>query len=368
MDPKLFTPGPLTTSRTVKEAMLRDLGSRESEFIEIVAEVRSELLKLAGANPAAETHDCVIIQGSGTFGIESLISSAVPADGHILVLNNGVYGTRIETIAKIYGIPVTPLRTALDIPPTAEAVSQVLSADRSITHVAAVHCETTSGILNPVEEIGAAVRAAGRTYLIDAMSSFGGIPLTFEGSDADAIVSSSNKCIEGVPGFSFVLAKHDFLLDCAGSARTLSLDLHAQWAGLEKNGQFRFTPPTHVILAFAQALRELSAEGGVASRTKRYAENQRRIVEGMRALRFRTVLDREVQSPIITSFHQPNDPNYDFETFHDALARRGSAIYPGKLADIDAFRIGSVGQIHSADVDALLSAVAEAIEELGITV
>ena len=163
MDPKLFTPGPLTTSRTVKEAMLRDLGSRESEFIEIVAEVRSELLKLAGANPAAETHDCVIIQGSGTFGIESLISSAVPADGHILVLNNGVYGTRIETIAKIYGIPVTPLRTALDIPPTAEAVSQVLSADRSITHVAAVHCETTSGILNPVEEIGAAVRAAGRT-------------------------------------------------------------------------------------------------------------------------------------------------------------------------------------------------------------
>ncbi len=363
-EPKLFTPGPLTTSRTVKEAMLVDLGSREVEFIELVRAIRAGLLALADGTA---DHEAVLLQGSGTYAIESVISSAIPSDGKILVLANGVYGERIATIAERHGIATEVLRTPVHEPPTASVVREALATDAAITHVALVHCETTTGILNPLTEIGAEVRAAGKTFLVDAMSSFGGIPISLPECGADFLISSSNKCLEGVPGFAFVLARRTKLAECEGRARTISLDLHAQWAGLEKNGQFRFTPPTHAMLAFARALEELTAEGWIAARNRRYQENQSVLVEGMRRLGFRTLIDSAHQSPIITTFHDPADPAFSFEAFHDALKARGCAIYPGKIGGTDAFRVGSVGHIDRGDIEALLVAVAETIDELGIT-
>ncbi len=364
-EPKLFTPGPLTTSRTVKEAMLIDLGSREVEFTDVIAKFRRQLLDLAGVTKEAG-FEAVPVQGSGTYGIEAMISSAVPAGGKLLVLVNGVYGDRMVAIAAIHGISTATVKTSDRTVPTPREVEEALAADPAITHVAVVHCETTTGILNPVTEIGRVVKNAGKTYLIDAMSSFGGIPLTFDESRADFIVSSSNKCIEGVPGFSFVLARRASLDACAGQARTMTLDLHAQWAALEKSGQFRFTPPTHVMLAFSRALDELIAEGGVAARNLRYAKNQARVAEGMRALGFHTVIKEEWQSPIITTFLDPTHPNYDFEALHDALKKRGCAIYPGKLSQGDAFRIGSVGQLFPEDIEHLLTSMEESLVELGI--
>ena len=364
-EPRLFTPGPLTTSRTVKEAMLVDLGSRATEFTDVIAKFRRQLLALAGVTKEAG-FEAIPVQGSGTFGIEAMISSAIPSDGKLLVLANGVYGDRIDAIAKIHSIATSVLKTSDRVAPTPEEVASALAADPAITHVAAVHCETTTGILNPVEAIGKVVKDAGKEYLIDAMSSFGGIPLTFESSSADFIVSSSNKCIEGVPGFAFVLARRACLDECAGRARTMTLDLHAQWAALEKSGQFRFTPPTHVMLAFSRALDELEAEGGVAARTKRYSTNQQRLTEGMRALGFETVIPEEWQSPIITTFLDPTHPNYDFDALHGALKKRGCAIYPGKLSGGDAFRVGSVGQLFIEDIEHMLAAMEESLAELGI--
>ena len=365
MDPKLFTPGPLTTSSTVKEAMLRDWGSRESEFIDTIVRIRRGTLALAGESPESG-YECVPVQGSGTFGIEALLSSAFRPGDRALVLVNGVYGARMNSILELHGVETTVLEEEEHRAFSPTAVEKALSADAGLTHVVIVHCETTTGVLNPVEEIGAVVRQANRRYLIDAMSSFGGIPLTFAASKADFIVSSSNKCIEGVPGFAFVLAERSALESCKGQAKTLALDLHAQWAALEKNGQFRFTPPTHAMLAFDRALVELEEEGGVAARNARYAGNQARLVEGMRALGFETIVPEAEQSPIITTFLEPDHPNYDFDQLHAALKRRGCAIYPGKLASGAAFRVGSVGQLFREDIETLLAAMKGSLTELGI--
>src|SRR5262249_25502601 len=265
----LFTPGPLTTSDTVKQAMLHDAGSRDAGFLNVVREIREGLLAIGGAAPGGD-YECVLMQGSGTYAIESVISSAIPRDGKLLVLINGAYGRRIAQIGRVHGIRVETLETAENRKISPGVVEERLTADPEITHVAVVHCETTTGILNPISEIGDVVSKNGKVYFVDAMSSFGAIPIDVAGTHIDYLVSSANKCIEGVPGFAFVLARRAKLLEAKGLARTVSLDLHAQWAGLETDGQFRFTPPTHALLAFRQALRELEAEGGVAGRAARY--------------------------------------------------------------------------------------------------
>jgi 2-aminoethylphosphonate-pyruvate transaminase len=361
----LFTPGPLTTSETVKRAMLRDLGSRDDEFVQTVAGVRRDLLELAGVSQASGW-ECVLIPGSGTYSVESVISSAVPRDGKLLVLINGAYGQRIRQIAEVHGIALQPLRWDENETPEPEAVRKALASDSAITTVAIVHCETTTGIINPVEAIGKVVRGAGRTYFVDAMSSFGAVPLDFEAACVDFLVSSANKCIEGVPGFGFVLARRSALEACKGQARTLSLDLHAQWQGLESNGQFRFTPPTHVILAFAQALRELADQGGIDGRARRYSENQRTLLAGMRELGFEEYLAPDRQSYIISSFRYPHHPSFMFEEFYRKLAARGMVIYPGKLSKLDCFRIGTIGRLFPADFEALLVAIRDVLAEMGV--
>src|SRR5208337_628065 len=271
----LFTPGPLTTSTTVKAVMLRDAGSRDREFLQTVREIRARLLAIGGVAPSnnASGYECVLMQGSGTFVVESVISSAIPKDGKLLVLVNGAYGRRIAQTARVHGIALDVFEVAENKKFTAALVSEHLASDSGITHVAVVHCETTSGMLNQVEEIGHVVRGAGATYIVDAMSSFGAVPIDMVGSHIDFLVSSANKCIEGVPGFGFVLANRRALEAAKGNARTLSLDLYDQWAGMEADGHFRFTPPIQTILAFEQALNELDEEGGVRARGERYRQN-----------------------------------------------------------------------------------------------
>lgn len=362
-DKLLFTPGPLTTSPTVKQAMLRDAGSRDPGFIDTVRSIRQRLLDIAGVSP--EEYTAVLVQGSGTFGIESVIGSSVPRDGRIFVAANGAYGERMARIASVLGIPCTVLRFPEDTPVDAGSVRAALEADPAITNVAAVHCETTTGLLNPVEEVGREVAAAGRAFIVDAMSSFGAVALDFSAAKIDYLVSSANKCIEGVPGFSFVIARKEALLATEGYARSLSLDLLDQWKGLERDGQFRFTPPTHALLAFAQALRELEAEGSVPGRAARYAANQRTLVEGMRTLGFHEYLPPARQSHIITSFHYPSSPAFKFDEFYSRLSDRGFIIYPGKLSQVDCFRIGTIGRIFETDARALLSAIRETLDEMG---
>jgi 2-aminoethylphosphonate-pyruvate transaminase len=364
---KLFTPGPLTTSRSVKEAMLRDLGSRDEEFISLVRQIRAKLLELAGVSNESG-FEAVPVQGSGTFGIESVLSSVIPRDGRLLILTNGAYGERMVQIAKRGGLPHEIMRATEDtcIPP--RAVREHLLKVPAITHVAMVHCETTTGILNPVEAVGQIVRATGKVFVVDAMSSFGGVPLDLNEAAIDFLISSANKCIEGVPGFAFVVARRDRLEASAGIARTVSLDLYEQWKGLESSGQFRFTPPTHAILAFAQALRELDREGGVAGRAARYRANHQLLLSGMRKLGFHPYLDPAVQSHIITAFHYPRDPNFQFEDFYRRLSHHGIVIYPGKLGSVDCFRIGTIGQLYPPDIRALLDAVVAVLKEMKVPV
>lgn len=364
--PLLFTPGPLTTSRSVKEAMLLDLGSRDRRFIDVVRGIRGRLLALGGA--AEPEYTAVLMQGSGTFGIESVLGSAVPRAGKVLVLSNGAYGERIAEIARVLQIDVEVIATYERRPVDPAAAALALARDAKISHVAAVHCETSTGLRNPVEALGRTVREAGRSLVIDAMSSFGAVPLSLPEIGIDYLISSANKCIEGVPGFSFVLARRAALEGASGNARSLSLDLAAQARGLDGNGQFRFTPPTHAILAFNQALDELDGEGGVAGRAARYGKNCDVLTRAMKAMGFRLYLDEAFRSHIITSFYCPDHPRFSFDDFYSRLAARGFVIYPGKVSRADCFRIGTIGRIYPADVEALTAAIAEVLAEMDIPV
>ncbi len=364
-NPKLlFTPGPLTTSETVKQAMLRDLGSRDAEFLEIVSRIRRRLLELGNASEGS--YEAVLMQGSGTFAIESTISSMVPATGKLLVAINGAYGRRMAKIATVLRIPLREVVFPEAEPVEIARVRDELAADPAVTHVATVHCETSTGILNPVAELGQIVREEGRAFIVDAMSSFGGIPVDVAGSGIDFLISSANKCIQGVPGFGFVLARRKLLGEAEGRARSLSLDLVAQWKGLEADGQFRFTPPTHALLAFSRALAELEAEGGVPGRAARYAANHRALMQGMERLGFDPYLPPEHRSHIITAFRFPADVNFDFTEFYRQLSSLGFVIYPGKVSDANCFRIGTIGHIFPQDVQELLAAIHGTLGEMRI--
>ena len=362
-DPLLFTPGPLTTSATVKAAMLRDLGSRDREFIEIVARIRQELLRIAGVSQESG-YESILLPGSGTYALEAVLSSVIPPEGKLLILSNGAYGERMLQIAERLRIDVQIERWPEDESPDPILVRQLLTAAPRPTHVAIVHLETTTGILNPIDEISQIIRQSGARVIVDAMSSFGGVPLDLAELQPDYLISSANKCLEGVPGFAFVIARRAALLETDGWARSLSLDLLAQWRGLERDGQFRFTPPTHALLAFAQALEELRAEGGVHARAQRYRANHDALVAGMHELGFREYLPRERQSDVITSFRYPERAGFVFEEFYRRLAQSGFVIYPGKVSQADCFRIGTIGRISLVDVDTLVRQIAAVLAEM----
>jgi 2-aminoethylphosphonate-pyruvate transaminase len=362
--PYLLTPGPLTTSRTVKQTLLADWGSRDVEFRKLVRDIRSELLALAGCD---STYDCVIMQGSGTFAIEAALGSLAPSKRKkTLVVANGAYGERAAQILEKLGRPFVKISKSDTTQLAAEYITETLDGDRSITHVWLIHCETTSGIVNPLRELAQAVKQRGRILMVDAMSSFGALELNMLRDHIDVMVSSSNKCIEGIPGFSYVLLKKELLLASQGESHSVVLDLFEQWKGLETNGQFRFTPPTHALVAFHQALHELKEEGGVSARGARYARNAAVLTKGLGALGIKPLLSENESGPIIQTFLTPRDPHFIFDKFFDALRAKGFAIYPGKLTLRDSFRIGTIGHVDDGVMERVVRAIKDVLQEMDV--
>jgi 2-aminoethylphosphonate-pyruvate transaminase len=364
-EPYLLTPGPLTTSYAVKQAMLRDWGSWDDDFRAMTRTLRTKLLALLG--PGGEDFDCVPMQGSGSFAVEAMLGSFVPRDGKVLVLANGAYGLRAAQTLQYLGRAYTLLDKGDYLPPRGAEIAQILTDDPAITHVMAIHCETSSGILNPLAEISEATYGAGRKLLIDSMSAFGAIPLCPAEIRYEAFVSSANKCIEGVPGFGFVIARKSELVAAKGNSHSLSLDTHAQWEVMEKTGQWRFTPPTHVVAAFLEALRAHEAEGGVAGRGARYWANRDALVTGMRGLGFETLLADRWLSPIIVTFFCPADPAFIFPRFYELMKARGFIIYPGKLTMVASFRIGCIGQLNMNIMQQVVEAANQSLNEMGVS-
>lgn len=362
-DPWLLTPGPLTTSLSVKQAMLHDYGSRDASFIDLNARILERLVAIIHGEGS---YVSVPLQGSGTFAVEAMIGNFVPADGKLLILINGAYGQRIAKICDYYRRSYRVQESAEDVPVDCAQLDATLGADHDISHVVVVHCETTSGILNPIAEVAQVAARHARSLLIDSMSAFGALPLDAREIEFDAVVASSNECLEGAPGMGFCVARESALVAAEGNSPSLVLDLYDQWRALQRNRQWRFTPPTHVLLAFDQALNEFEAEGGVAGRGRRYRENCDLLIDGMRALGFKTLLPDELQAPIIITFHMPTNPLFDFAAFYDGLKERGYVIYPGKLTVADSFRMGCIGRLHRRQIQGALDAVAGTLSQFGI--
>ena len=352
----LLTPGPLTTSESVKTAMMTDWCTWDEDYnVHIVEEIRKGLVQLATRK--TDEYTSILMQGSGTYCVEATLGSVITPKHKLLILSNGAYGDRMGNIAEYHGMNYDMLAFDETEQVSVEYVDDYLAHNAEITHVAVVHCETTTGILNPLKEIAHMVKMHGKKLIVDAMSSFGGVPLDVEELGIDFMISSANKCIQGVPGFGFIIAKKDKLIATKGNARSLSLDIYAQWETMEKGGgKWRFTSPTHVVHAFYQAMKELNEEGGIVARSERYKQNHRTLVDGMRALGFKTLLPDASQGPIITSFLYPT-ADFDFHSFSDQLKAKGFVIYPGKISDADTFRIGNIGDIFPDDMEALLQAI-----------
>ena len=362
-DPLLLTPGPLTTSLRTKQAMLHDWGSWDSAFNGITADLCQQLLAITHGEAS---HVCIPLQGSGTFAVEAALGTLVPRDGKVLVPNNGAYCARILKILAYLGRATVELPVAEDQPACAAAIEAALQADPAITHVAQVHCETGAGILNPLSEIAAAVARQGRRLIVDAMSTFGAIEIDARTLPFDAVIAASGKCLEGVPGMGFVIARRDALEDAAGNCHSLALDLHDQWKYMQKTTQWRFTPPTHVVVALHAALEQYAEEGGLAARGRRYADNCAALIAGMQAIGLRPFLAADIQAPIIVTFHAPIDPGYNFKTFYEGVRARGFVLYPGKLTEVDTFRVGCIGALGVHDIAKVVAGIADTLAELNI--
>ena len=363
-DPFLLTPGPLTTSATVKEAMLHDYGSRDSYFIDLNQRMLTRLVEIVNGQG---THVAVPLQGSGTFVVEAMVGNFVPEDGKLLICVNGAYGHRIARICDYYTREHRILESAEDVPVDTDKLDQTLRTDPSITHVAVVYCETTSGILNPLEKIARIVEEHGRGLLVDAMSAFGALPVDSRTLKFDAVVASSNKCLEGVPGMGFCIARKEALQQSKGNSPSLSLDLYDQWVSMNITKQWRFTPPTHVLLAFDQALREFDEEGGVQGRGDRYQKNCDILINGMREMGFKTLLPDDLQAPIIITFGMPEHDKFNFNDFYDRLREQGYVIYPGKLTVAESFRIGCIGRLGENEIRGALAAIRNTLDDFGIS-
>ena len=360
-DYKLLTPGPLTTTASVKQEMLFDHCTWDDDYKKITTRIRRELLKLAHVEEPEYTS--VLMQGSGTFGVESVLTSSVGTEDCLLILANGAYGKRMAQIAEHAGLRYYMEEFHYDQIPDAGRVARLLEEHPEITHTAMVHSETTSGILNDIASVAKVVKEAGRTMIVDAMSSFAGVDIPVGDLKIDFLISSANKCIQGVPGFSFIICRREALDACEGKARSLSLDLYDQWKTMQADGKWRFTSPTHVVLAFAKALEELEQEGGVEARSRRYRENNRYLIQGLKAMGFIPYVSEEHQGPIITTFFYPENRNYTFEEMYCFIKDRGYAIYPGKVTDADTFRIGNIGEIYPEDIEKLCGIMKEFLEE-----
>ncbi|CAM3606054.1 2-aminoethylphosphonate--pyruvate transaminase [compost metagenome] len=361
--PILLTPGPLTTSARTRQAMMVDWGSWDRDFNQLTASLCEQLLAIVNG---ADSHHCVPLQGSGTFAVEAAIGTLVPRDGKVLVLINGAYGQRLAKICKVLGRAYSTFETAEDEPTTAADVDRLLAADSSITHVALIHCETSTGILNPLPEIARVIAGHGKRLIIDAMSSFGALPIDARQVPFDALIAASGKCLEGVPGMGFVFANKQSLATAAGNSPSLAMDLQDQHAYMAKTGQWRFTPPTHVVAALHEALLQYNEEGGLPARHQRYANNCKTLLDGMAAIGLRSFLPAEIQAPIIVTFHAPNDPRYQFKDFYERVKAKGFILYPGKLTQVETFRVGCIGCVGPDGMQAAVNAIAEVLREMEV--
>ena len=361
-DAILLTPGPLTTTLRTKLAMLRDWGSWDADFIAITAGLRRQLLAIVNGEAS---HVVVPLQGSGTFSVEAAVATVVPREGHLLVLDNGAYCKRLGKVATLMGRRTTILPHAEDEPVSAEALDARLREDTSITHVGFIHCETGTGVLNPLAAVSAVCKRHGKGLIVDAMSSFAALPIDAREITFDALVAASGKCLEGVPGMGFVFLRKAVLAGCEGNSHSLAMDLFDQHAYMEKTGQWRFTPPTHVVAALAEACAQFAEEGGQPARLARYTDNCRTLVDGMRGLGFKPFLPPALQAPIIVTFHAPAVPDYDFKLLYEAVKRRGFILYPGKLTQVETFRVGCIGAIGRNEMQQAVNAVGEVVRELG---
>lgn len=362
-DAILLTPGPLTTTLRTKLAMLRDWGSWDTDFIALTAALRRQLLAIVHGEAS---HVFVPLQGSGTFAVEAAVATVVPRDGHLLVLDNGAYCKRLGRLATLMGRRTTIVEHPEDQAVSADALDAKLRDDPSITHVGFIHCETGTGVLNPLAAVGEVCERHGKGLIVDAMSSFAALPIDAREVRFDALVAASGKCLEGVPGMGFVFLRNAVLAGCEGRSHSLAMDLFDQHSYLQKTGQWRFTPPTHVVAALAEALRQFDEEGGQAARLARYADNCRTLVDGMQALGFRPFLAPSLQAPIIVTFHAPAHPAYTFRAFYEATRKRGFILYPGKLTQVETFRVGCIGAIGRNEMQQAVNAVADAVRELGL--
>lgn len=357
---KLLTPGPLTTTETVRKEMMFDHCTWDDDYKAITLKIRKQLLELA--HVTEEDYTVVLMQGSGTFGVEAVLTSVIGEQDKLLIVANGAYGERMEDIAKHAHLSYAIYHEVYNQIPSAEKIAEILEKDPAITHVSMVHSETTSGILNDIEAVGKVVKAKGRTFIVDAMSSFGGVDIPVKDWGIDFLVSSANKCIQGVPGFSFIIANKQKLIESEGKARSLSLDLYDQWKTMNKDGKWRFTSPTHVVLAFSKALDEMLEEGGIPARSKRYYDNNRLLIQRMKEMGIRTYIDQEHQGPIITTFLYPENHAFAFQDMYKYIKDRGYAIYPGKVTEADTFRIGNIGEIYEEDIEKVCSTMKEFLE------
>ena len=362
-DPILLTPGPLTTSLRTKLAMLRDWGSWDAEFNAITARIRQQLLDVVHG---ADSHVVVPLQGSGTFSVEAAVATLVPREGHVLVLDNGAYCKRMGKLCTLMGRRTTILERAEDEPVSAEELDARLKLDPSITHVGLIHCETGTGVLNPLQQVSDVCKRHGKGLIIDAMSSFAAIDIDARKVHFDALIAASGKCVEGVPGMGFVFIRKAVLQGCAGNSHSLAMDLFDQYTYMEKTTQWRFTPPTHVVAALAEALTQFEEQGGQPARLQRYTDNHDTLVSGMAALGFKPFLRTEIQAPIIVTFHAPADPRYQFKAFYEATKQRGFILYPGKLTRLETFRVGCIGAIGRNEMQQAVNAVADALRSMEI--
>ena len=360
-EPYLLTPGPLTTSLRTRQAMLRDWGSWDVDFNTITSRIRARLLDIVHG---AATHECVPLQGSGTFSVEAAIGTLVPRGGHVLVPQNGAYCQRLAKICRVLGRRLTTIDFAEDTQVAPADIARALSADDSITHVALVHCETSTGILNPLAEIADLVAARGKGLIVDTMSSFGALEIDSRRVPFDAIVAASGKCLEGPPGIGFVIARRAVLERCEGHSHSLAMDLYDQWVYMQKTTQWRFTPPTHVVAALDAAIVQYLEEGGLEARGARYADNCRTLIAGLSRLGLRSFLPAAIQAPIIVTFHAPDNPHYTFKSFYNAVKARGYILYPGKLTAVETFRVGCMGQLGEHGIAGAVEAVAEVLAQM----
>lgn len=361
--PILLTPGPLTTSARTRQAMLVDWGSWDERFNQLTASVCSQLLAILNG---AATHHCVPLQGSGTFAVEAAIGTLVPRNGKVLVLINGAYGKRLAKICEVLGRDFSTFETAEDEPCSAADVDRLLQADPAITHVALIHCETSTGLLNPLPQIAQAVKEHGKRLIVDAMSSFGALPIDAREVPFDALIAASGKCLEGVPGMGFVFAEKHALGAAQGNCHSLALDLFEQHEYMARTGQWRFTPPTHVVAALHEALLQYHEDGGLPARQRRYANNCQVLLDGMAELGLRSFLPAAIQAPIIVTFHAPTDPRYQFKAFYERVKAKGFILYPGKLTEVDTFRVGCIGHVDATEMRAAVAAIAQALHAMQV--